>query len=191
MTTLEGGAVVAPSANQVQALHEWRMLGVDQDTHTRYARGRAWEYDVVRQGYRYHLGSIPAAIGLSQLRMVDSFIANRRRYCRAYHDAFADLPGLRLIGQAATEISPFIYVVRVADRSIRTELIDHLDARGIKTGIHWAQGAHSFTQFKGCRRDDLTLTEQVCDQVLTLPLHSFMSDETVQRVIDGVHSFFG
>jgi dTDP-4-amino-4,6-dideoxygalactose transaminase len=190
ITTLEGGAVVAPSVDDTQPLHEWRLLGVDQDTAARYARGRAWEYDVTRQGYRYHLGSVPSAIGLSQLQLIDTFIANRQSYCRRYHEAFAGIDGIRLVGEDFTDISPFIYVIRVSDRDTRTALIAHLEGLGVKTGIHWALGAHHFTHFKACRRSDLAVTERACDEVLTLPLHSFMDDAVLDRVIDGVRSFF-
>jgi len=127
---------------------------------------------------------------MSQLRLIDTFIANRQDYCRRYHEAFAGISGIRLVGDDFTDISPFIYVIRVSDRDTRTALIAHLEGLGIKTGIHWALGAHQFTHFKSCRRDDLATTEQLCDEVLTLPLHSFMDDETLDRVIDGVCSFF-
>jgi len=190
ITSLEGGAVVASTAEEVQPLHEWRMLGVDQDTAARYARGRAWEYDVTRQGYRYHLGSVPSAIGLSQLRMIDTFIENRRAYCRHYDQAFADLP-LRRFEGGYDDVSPFIYVIRLPDRETRGRLITHLAERGVQTGIHWALAAHHFTQYKSCRRGELPVTERACDQVLTLPLHSFMEPATLERVVDGVRGFFG
>lgn len=190
ITSLEGGAVVAPSIHDIQPLHEWRMLGVDQDTAARYARGRAWEYDVTRQGYRYHLGSIPSAIGLSQLSMIDTFIENRQQYCRFYDEAFVDLPELRRFASTYADVSPFIYVVRLPDRPTRDRMIGHLQERGIGTGIHWALAAHHFTQFKDCRRADLPVTERACEQVLTLPLHSVMDEHTLQRVVDGVRDFF-
>lgn len=190
ITSLEGGAVVAPSQGDVQALHEWRLLGVDQDTAARYARGRAWEYDVTRQGYRYHLGSVPSAIGLSQLAMIDTFIANRQRYCRWYDQALADLPEVTRFDSDYADVSPFIYVIRVPDQDTRSRLIDHLAERGVNTGIHWALAAHHFTHFKACRRSDLPVTERACQQVLTLPLHSFMDESTLARVADGLRSFF-
>ncbi len=190
ITTLEGGAVIAPSVHDLEPLHEWRLLGVNQDTAARYARGRAWEYDVNRQGYRYHLGSIPSAIGLSQLGMIDTFIANRQDYCRRYNEAFADVDEVRVFESDFVDVSPFIYVARLPDRDTRTALIGHLEERGVKTGIHWALGAHHFTFFKGCRRGDLDVTERMCDEVLTLPLHSFMDDATIGRVTDGIRGFF-
>ena len=71
ITTLEGGAVITPDPADVQALHELRHLGIDSDTDARYRNQRNWDYDVVRQGYRCHLGSVPAAIGLSQLARME------------------------------------------------------------------------------------------------------------------------
>lgn len=189
VTSLEGGAVVTGRAEDVQLLHELRLIGVDSDTDARYRNARTWQYDVVRQGYRCHLGTIPAAIGLSQLDMVDEFIANRQRYCRAYDDAFRGVPGIELLQTDWKGVSPFIYVVRVAgDR--RDAFMAHLKDRGVATGIHFL-GAHTFTHYEACRRGDLRVTEKVSDQVVTLPLHSFMDAATLDRVADAVLSFFG
>ena len=54
---------------------------------------------------------------------------------------------------------------------------------------HWI-GAHEFSFFRGSRRGDLTVTERVARQTLTLPLYGFMADDVLARVIDGVTSFF-
>jgi dTDP-4-amino-4,6-dideoxygalactose transaminase len=190
ITSLEGGAVISPVREDVQKLHELRLVGVNKDTAERYKNERTWEYDVVRQGFRYHLGSIPAAIGLSQLRMIDTFVENRQRYCRAFNDAFRDLDGLILPETDFADCGMFIYFVRVADgEERRAALQQHLKERGIATGIHFPP-AHRFSFLRECRSVPLPVTERVVDQVVTLPLHSFMSDATLERVIDGVRSFF-
>src|SRR6266511_405110 len=49
MTTLEGGAIVTPNPEELQTLHQLRMLGVDKETEARYQNRRAWEYDVFHQ----------------------------------------------------------------------------------------------------------------------------------------------
>jgi dTDP-4-amino-4,6-dideoxygalactose transaminase len=64
-----------------------------------------------------------------------------------------------------------------------------MNARGIHIGIHF-QGAHEFSFYSDCRRGDLTTTERLSGQQLTLPLHSFMDDETLERVVESVVSFF-
>jgi dTDP-4-amino-4,6-dideoxygalactose transaminase len=190
ITTLEGGAVVTPNPADVPILHELRHLGIDSDTDARYRNKRNWDFDVVRQGYRCHLGTVPAAIGLAQLDLVDEFIANRQSYCRYYDSGLRDLDGLQLFETTWDDVAPYIYVVRVCDPLQREALMDHLKALGISTGIHFL-GAHQFAFYKNSRRGDLSVTDRVCQQVLTLPLHPYMDQSTLDRVIDGVRSFFG
>lgn len=189
VTTLEGGAVVTPNPADVQALHELRHLGVDSDTDARHRNQRNWEFDVVRQGYRCHLGSVPAAIGLAQLELVDEFVANRQDYCRFYDAGLADLDDVRLFDTDWNDVAPYIYVLRVRDASCRTALMHHLADRGIATGVHFL-GGHTFSFYQGSRRGGLPVTEAVTEEVVTLPLHHYMSRGTLSRVIDGVRSFF-
>jgi dTDP-4-amino-4,6-dideoxygalactose transaminase len=191
ITTLEGGAVVTSNPADVQTLHELRHLGIDADTDARYRNQRNWEFDVVRQGFRCHLGSVPAAIGLAQLPLVDEFIANRQAYCRRYDDGLRDLADdLRLFDTEWKGVAPYIYVLRLRDGSRRQALVDHLKARGIATGIHFL-GAHEFSFYADARRGELPVTDEATRQVLTLPLHPFMAEETLDRVVAGVRSFFG
>lgn len=189
ITTLEGGAVVTANSKDVPILHELRHLGIDSDTDARYRNQRNWDFDVVRQGYRCHLGSVPAAIGLAQLGLVDEFIANRQAYCRYYDAGLRDVAGLELFETDWDGVAPYIYVVRVKDPRQRTDLVDHLKAQGISTGIHFL-GAHEFSFYRNSRRGDLTVTDRVCSQVLTLPLHPYMEEATLDRVIAGIRSFF-
>src|SRR6266542_3600478 len=92
MTTLEGVAIVTPNPEELQTLHQLRMLGVDKETEARYQNRRAWEYDVLHQGFRYHLGAIPASIGLAQLTLLDELVRNRPGYCRGYNHRLAGIP---------------------------------------------------------------------------------------------------
>jgi dTDP-4-amino-4,6-dideoxygalactose transaminase len=188
ITTLEGGAVVTPNEDDVQVLRELRHLGINADTDARYRNQRNWEFDVVRQGYRCHLGSVPAAIGLAQMPLVDEFIANRQRYCRFYDEAFSDLDSVQLFETDWESVAPYIYVIRV-EAKVRADLIEHLKRLGIATGIHFL-GAHNFGFYKDCRRGDLPVTDRVTQQVLTLPMHPYMDESTLVRVADGVRSFF-
>jgi dTDP-4-amino-4,6-dideoxygalactose transaminase len=187
-TSIDGGAIVVRSAEELQQLRRLRLLGVDKDTTERYKNARAWEYDVVSEGYRYHLTNIMAAVGISQLERADDFIASRQRVCKAYSAAFTGMPGLRVMRTDFGDVSPFIYSIRIEDGR-RRPLIDHLKARGIDVGIHFVP-VHRHTQFARARRGPMPVTERICEQVLTLPLHSEMKPIYVERVIDGVTSFF-
>jgi dTDP-4-amino-4,6-dideoxygalactose transaminase len=188
ITSIDGGAVVVNDAGDLERLRHWRFLGIDRETLARYQNSRAWEYDVVSQGFRYHLTNINAAVGVSQLARVDEFIAGRRASCRLYSARLAGLDGVRAPATDFEDVSPFIYTVRVPPAR-REPLIDHLRRRGIATGIHFLP-AQDFSFLKGCRRGDLSVTERVTREIITLPLHTLMPAATVERVAAAIREFF-
>jgi dTDP-4-amino-4,6-dideoxygalactose transaminase len=187
ITSIDGGAVVVNDARELERLRHYRLLGIDRDTIERYKNSRAWEYDVVSQGFRYHLTNINASVGVSQLARADEFIASRRRACQLYNRLLHGVRGLRCPRTDFENVSPFIYFVRV-EQGRRERLIAHLARRGIATGIHF-MGAHAFTFLKDCRRGDLSVTDKVAQEIVTLPLHTFMPPETVERVTGAIREF--
>lgn len=188
ITSIDGGCIVVNTEQELKSLQQYRLLGVDRDTTERYKNRRAWEYDVVSEGYRNHMTNIMASIGVSQIKRVDEFIASRQSVCRAYNDAFSDVAGVGVPQTDFAGISPFIYSLRVpSDR--REALISHLQDRLIDTGIHFIP-VHEHTYFSDAPRGDMSITEKVVREVLTLPLHSNMQAEHIERVIDGVTEFF-
>ncbi|HEX3469184.1 MAG TPA: DegT/DnrJ/EryC1/StrS family aminotransferase [Candidatus Elarobacter sp.] len=188
ITSIDGGCVVTSNRDEVERLQRLRLLGVDKDTTLRYQNKRAWDYDVVSEGFRYHLTNIMASVGVSQVKRVDEFIATRRAVCERYSAAFAELPGVRVMRRDFCDVSPFIYSLRVPGAR-REALIEHLSARGVDAGIHFVP-VHRHTQFAGARRTPMPVTERAVDQVVTLPLHSHMTERAQERVIEAVWTFF-
>lgn len=189
ITSIDGGCVVLKSAEEAEHLQRMRFLGVNKETSLRYKNKRSWDYDVLCDGFRYHLTNIMASIGVSQVKRADEFIASRQRVCKAYSSAFSGIEGLRVPESGFDDVSPFIYSLRVTDGQ-RENLIAHMDELGIDVGIHFIP-VHRHTHFADCRRGDMSVTDRVVQQVLTLPLHSNMDGESVERVIDGVTTFYG
>ena len=189
ITSIDGGCVIVNGEEELQKLHHLRLLGVDKDTTERYKNARAWEYDVVDQGYRYHLTNIMASVGVSQIKQVDAFIASRRAICRRYSDAFSTLEGVRVLRHDYDDVSPFIYSLRVLGGR-RGDFIEFLKTQNIAAGIHFMP-VHEHTYFSSCRRSEMPVTERVASEVVTLPLHSHMKEQAIRRVIDAVCRFFG
>jgi dTDP-4-amino-4,6-dideoxygalactose transaminase len=189
ITSIDGGAVVTGNPDELKQLQQQRLLGIDRDTVLRYQNQRAWDYDVVRQGFRYHLTNIMASVGISQIKRLDEFIASRRRVCQTYHQAFKGLAGVRLLETDFADVSSYIYSMRILDGR-REALIRHLRERQIATGVHnLAVHQHGF--YRDARRGDMRVTERVASEVLTLPLHSDMRTDFIERVVEGVTGFFG
>ena len=188
ITSIDGGCVIVNTLEEVEALRQYRFLGVDKETTERYKNSRAWEYDVLREGFRYHLTNIMASVGVSQIKRVEEFIRSRVSVCRRYSAAFAPIDGLRVLSHDYADVSPFIFSLRVLGGR-RQALIDHLKARNVSVGIHFIP-VHKHTYFAGARRGEMTVTDRVVDEVVTLPLHSNMRPDFAERVIEGVTSFF-
>ncbi len=131
--------------------------------------------------------NINAAIGLSQLARLDEFIANRRRVCETYNEAFVDVGWLTTPDTDFADVGPFIYTVRALDGR-RAALIEHMKHRGIDTGIHFLP-LHQKTLCAKMRRGPMTVTETVGEEIVTLPLWSIMPNEVIDRVIDAVTCF--
>jgi dTDP-4-amino-4,6-dideoxygalactose transaminase len=184
LTCIDGGALVVSAGDDVERLHRYRLLGMDQKAERMYTNARAWTYDVADCGFRYHLANLHAAIGLSQLRRLNEFVVTRRKACRLYNRLLVGCPGLITPQTDFDDVAAFAYYLRVLDGR-RERLIAGLRERGIDSGIHWIPG-HRFSFFRDCRRGDLSTIDRVADELLTLPLHSFMPPETVAQVADAV-----
>jgi dTDP-4-amino-4,6-dideoxygalactose transaminase len=178
LTSVDGGAVVPDTFDD---LRKWRFLGVEQDTHERIQQGRPWEYDVMLHGFRYHMNDVLASVGIAQIKHIDELIESRQVVCKLYDDAFGELA----LTRDFDDVSPFIYVIKVDDRD---SLVAHLDKLDISVGVHFPP-VHRHTFFKRCRKGDMTVTDRLCQKVLSLPLHSHMEPESVERVIEGVTSW--
>jgi len=188
ITSIDGGCVVGNSEEDREKLYRLRLLGVDKDTTERYKNKRAWDYDVVSEGFRYHLTNIMASVGNSQIKKIDEFIKSRQQTCQRYNESFKKINELKIPQTDFKNISPFIYSLRVQNGK-RESLIKYLNELDIEVGIHFVP-VHKHKYFANSRCGDMTVTDKVVNEVLTLPLHSNMKSEFVERVINGVTDFF-
>lgn len=188
ITCLDGGTIVVKTQEELQYIHELRLLGMQQPATIMYQNKRAWTFDVERVGYRYHMLNMHAAIGLAQLNKLDMITETRRTACKTYNAKLHHISQLRVPQTDFSDVNPFLYYIRVpADQ--RDALRNHLRENGIDTGIHWQPG-HWFTLWKSCQAGDLSITDKVGSEVLSLPLHSKMDMAIIDLVCDKIISFF-
>lgn len=182
ITCGEGGAIVTDRAEIAAQLRKMRFLGIDRNRPS----GSGGEYDVVLQGYRFHMSNINAAIGLAQMKRLEDFRRRKIAIVDRYNTVFARLPYLSLLAWTLPETFPFTYVLRIAaDR--REAFRDHLKSCGVGTGMHYPPN-HLLSYFAN-GTDRLPVTEKVAQEIVTLPLYYEMSDEDIDRVIEAVRSF--
>jgi dTDP-4-amino-4,6-dideoxygalactose transaminase len=187
ITCIDGGAIVVSSKDAVKRLQAKRLIGMTQPAEQMYTNSRAWTYDIEELGFRYHMANLHAAIGVSQVRKINEIRRTRQQACKRYHQELAELDWIDAPKGEFDAVNPFLYYIRVLNGK-RAELREHMKNHGVDTGIHW-QAGHSFTFLKDCRRGPLDVTERITDEILSLPLHSKMDEESIQRVIDSILCF--
>jgi perosamine synthetase len=184
ITCGEGGAVICHQAELADILGQKRLCGIKRLNQASSTwKERAPVYEVNTQGYRYHMSNINAGIGLAQLKKIDSFIARRREICRRYDSAFKKVSDIACLLINYDNIAPHIYVIRVKNGR-RDGLMEYLKNLDIETGINYMPNhLHNFFARK---KVSLPETEKAYQEILTIPLHCGLSDDDVNKVIQGV-----
>ena len=189
VTALDAGVLVVSDMEDLERIHELRILGMGQPPAVMYQNKRAWTFHVDEVGYRYHLLNLHAAIGLAQLAKIDRISATRRETCRFYNERLAGIADLRTPVIDFDSITPFIYYVRVPAEA-RDDFRTHLGECGIDTGVHWQPG-HHFKLLENCRMGALPVSDRAGNEIVTLPLHSAMAEEDADAVAEAVVGYFG
>ena len=188
ITSIDGGCVIVNNQKDLKRAQRFRLLGVDKDTTERYKNKRAWDYDVVSEGYRYHLTNIMASVGISQIKNIKKFINSRQKVCKRFNNSFKGIEEIKIPQTDFKDISPFIYTIRVMNGK-REKLIQYLQEKGIDVGIHFIP-VHKHSYFKNSKSGNMSVTDNVVKEILTLPLHSEMKEAYVKRIIESMVSFF-
>jgi dTDP-4-amino-4,6-dideoxygalactose transaminase len=186
ITCGEGGAIVTTNDKLAEICREKRLLGIKRETVKSAEwqdqwKQRTWAFSINTQGFRYHMGQINAAIGVAQLKKLDSFIARRREICRRYDKAFNGLENIQTLKVNYDEVAPHIYVIRV--KGFRDELKEFLQSKDIETAINYIPN-HLHLLYNDSSK--LPETEKAYAEILSLPLHCKMTDDDVETVISGV-----
>ncbi|SVB33852.1 uncharacterized protein METZ01_LOCUS186706, partial [marine metagenome] len=108
ITCGEGGAIVTNDINIVRKASDIRTLGIVGDTKRRVAKKRSWSFDILEQGYRFHMSDINAAIGIIQLKRFPSFQRKRKLLAKNYEAVFANSSFIKIFQRNYDEITPHI-----------------------------------------------------------------------------------
>ncbi len=176
ITSGEGGMVISNDKKVINCVKDIRLLGVKNDTNSRYAGTRSWDFDVTEQGWRCHMSNIMAAIGIVQFSKFPKFKNIRQKYAKIYKRELASFT--QVIDCNYDDVVPHIFVIRV-DSKRRNNLRTVLEEAGVPTGMHYKPN-HLLTLF-AYNQDNSTLTqtEQIYKEILTLPLHPELKEHEI------------
>jgi len=138
-------------------------------------------------GFNLRFSELQAAALRVLLPRLDAMNERRRALARRYADGLADLP---VVLPAERERARHVYHLYVVRTPRRTELAAFLKERGIQTGIHYPVPAHRQPPVEHLAPPSLPRTEQLVEEILTLPMSADHADEEIDRVVAAVRAFF-
>ena len=190
-TTAEGGAATwcdIPGIDNAEIYHQYQLYSLHGQSKDALAKAQigSWEYDILGAWYKCNMTDIMAAIGLRQLDRYPALLARRKEIIEKY-DALCDELGvmhLKHFTENSTS-SGHLYLTRIPGVSdeIRREIMIKLAERGISTNVHY-KPLPMMTAYKEMGWDikDFPNAYDYYSNLITLPLHTKLSDEDVSYV---------
>jgi len=182
ITSGEGGCIVSNDSKVIENIKNSRLLGVEKDSDKRYTNLRSWDFDVSRQGWRYHMSNIMAAIGIQQLKKITKFANKRKQIATAYDKLLSSNQNIKFLNRDYKYVVPHIYVVRIKDLIDRDGLREAMLNEGIEIGVHY-NPKHFLTFFKLNKNIVLPVTEKVYKEIISLPIHPDVNNDDIEYVI--------
>jgi dTDP-4-amino-4,6-dideoxygalactose transaminase len=140
-------------------------------------------FDHSVEGRHSHMDELQAAILRVKLPLVDTWVARRREIAALYNKLLANLDVVMPYEDPAVQHAYRNYTIRVRDRNT---LRRTLAAEGVASGILYSPPIHLQTVYehRGFKKGDYPVAERVSEELLCLPVHSWLTDEEVGRVAD-------
>jgi UDP-4-amino-4,6-dideoxy-N-acetyl-beta-L-altrosamine transaminase len=187
ITTGEGGMVVTDNEKLYQRLLLFRSHGVTREESLMEKNEGGWYYEQLELGYNYRMTDIQAALGSSQLKKLDRFLARRRELARRYDRAFEGVPGLVTPKQLPdTESGWHLYVLQFTEAD-RNKVFADLREAGFGVNIHYIPVYHHpYYRKHGYQDVYCPNAEELYSRMISLPLYPGLTEEQQDMVINKV-----
>ena len=193
LTTAEGGALTwndIPGVSNAEIYKKLQLLSLHGQSKDALAKTKlgAWEYDIIGTWYKCNMTDVAAAMGLVQMKRYSGMLERRREIIGRYDAALKPL-GVEVLDHYSDghTSSGHLYLTRIPGITVeeRSEIIQKMAARGIACNVHYKPlPLHTAYKVLGFDIADYPNAYAHFENEITLPLHTRLTDEEVQYVID-------
>lgn len=192
-TTAEGGAAVWRDIEGIDSdklYKQYQLFSLHGQSKDALAKTKlgAWEYDIVGPWYKCNMTDVVAGIGLAQMRRYKGLLARRKEIIGKYDVAFKPL-GIKVLDHYNDEhqSSGHLYITRIPGITSeqRSEIITKMAEKGVACNVHY-KPLPMMTAYKNLGFDikDYPNAYENFANEITLPLHTKLTDEEVDYVIE-------
>jgi UDP-4-amino-4,6-dideoxy-N-acetyl-beta-L-altrosamine transaminase len=191
ITTGEGGMVTTDNSRFAETLRRFRNHGISSEARQRQSQGQ-WHYEMVLLGFNYRIPDILCALGMQQLKRLDSNLNRRRQIAVRYTAAFKGIQTVTTPIERPEVISAWhLYPIRVRSEGLsvgRSEFFRAMRAENIGVNVHYIP-VHLHPYYRdrfGYKGGEYPAAEEVYDRLVSLPMFHGMTDEDIEDVINAV-----
>ena len=191
ITTGEGGMITTNNDEFAASMNKLRNHGASVSEEQRHKGSRPYilpEFDVV--GYNYRMTDIQGAIGIGQLRKLDTFIKERTEWAKFYNKAFENIAWLRTpVYKDKYKHGWQSYVLFIDEKLApmkRNDLMEYLQQNGVSTrpGTHAVHMLGYYKHTFGLKPEDFPVAYAANEYSMSIPLHNKMTKDDYQYIAD-------
>ena len=191
ITTGEGGAAVTNDLALAERMRLLRSHGVTRTaSEMTHPPDGPWYYQQIALGFNYRMTDLHAALGSSQLKRLDAFVARRHLLAERYDRALAGLPVVTPWQHPDGYSGLHLYVIRLtlaAIRSTHREVFEALRAAGVGVNLHYIPvHLQPYYERLGFTRGDFPEAEQYYAEAISLPMFPRLTEAEQDHVIRSV-----
>lgn len=189
ITTGEGGMIVTDNEEFYKKMVLFRSHGITRDDSMMTRNDGPWFYQQFDLGYNYRITDIQCALGCSQMKKLDRFLARRKEIVAHYNEAFADCDNIITPYQLSdTESGWHLYIVQVKNCD-RRQVFEKMREKGIGVNVHYIPVyMHPYYQEHGYENVHCANAEEIYSHIISLPLYPGLTSEQQDYVIDTLKS---
>ncbi|MFO8036868.1 MAG: DegT/DnrJ/EryC1/StrS family aminotransferase [Anaerolineales bacterium] len=189
MTTGEGGILTTNDDELAQKVKALLAHGIDKTTYERENKEKSWYRSATYVGYNFRMSNILAAIGVEQLKKLEAMNDMRRQVAGELSDALAGVSEISLPVERPENKHVYqMYTIRVKEGLNRDSFVKSLNEKGIGASVHFYPPIHLMAPYIGdhYRKGDLSVTEKVMGEIVTLPMYPQMDSEDIRYLVETV-----
>lgn len=185
ITTGEGGMITTNDEKLYQKLLLFRSHGITRNEALMTKNEGGWYYQQLDLGYNYRITDLQCALGVSQMKKLDMFVARRRQLVERYNTELSAVDGIICpMQKEGCNSSWHLYVIQTPEGR-RKEIYDKLQAAGIHVNVHYIPVyKHPYYQEHGYEGVHCQNAEELYENIISLPLYYSLEDKMQQYVID-------
>lgn len=191
ITTGEGGMFTTDDDEIAEKVAALIGHGIPSTTFDREDADQPWYRAATQAGYNFRMSNVHAALGVEQMKKIDKLTSTRRDHAAYLTERLQEVSGIEPpVVPEDREHAYQMYTVLTDESIDRNAFVERLTEEGVGASVHFFPPAHEQPRYEddGYVGGDLTVTEAVSRNIVTLPMFPKLTDEELDYIIETIET---